>query len=146
MRTTSACLALLFILRLAVFAQGGQSARTIPIRISVDRQDHSIYYAIGSHAKLHLNDPKMTSQIMALGGATDKGSVLTFLIDNQAPLSELGIINYIVDKYDLNPARFFIYDYRSGQMTELKRDTDELFRWTEHQLPISESPPPEQAH
>ena len=126
-----------------LFAQGGPNAHTIPIRVSVDRQDHSVSYAIGKNAKLHITDPRISSELIALS-KVEEGSVFIFLISNEAPFSELDTINYVVDKYDLTPARFFICDHRSAQMIELKRDTDELFRWTDHKFPISESPPPDQ--
>jgi hypothetical protein len=125
---------------LAVHAHAGENPQTIPIRVSVDRQDHSVSYAIGPNAKLRLSDSKISAQLIPLGNAKE-GTVFVFLISQNAPLSELDTIQLIVDKYDLMPARFFVCNYTSGQMVELKGDADGLFHWTNHRSPISDSPP-----
>ena len=116
-----------------------QTNRTIPIRVTVDPQSHSVIYKVGKYEKSALDGAKLSRQLQA-AGSDSAGSSIAFLIDNSVPILELDTILLIVDKYDLSSVRFFICSQRTGQMTELKRNVEGLLQWTSHTLALSDNP------
>ena len=142
-RTTLSMFALtgFFLLLLVPSAYGNGTNRSIAVRVSVDASDHTVRYNIGGKLRLLLDDPDMFYELMALGDASEKGATVVFLIDEEVPIAELGGIEVIVDKYEIERARFFIYTSETEMMTELVRDEDGTLQWTRHTVPISEKPP-----
>jgi hypothetical protein len=119
-----------------------QTNQTIPIRVTVDPQSHSVLYKVGKYERSALDGARLSTQLQA-AGSDSAGSSIVFLIDNGVPILELDTILLIVDKYDLASVRFFVCSQRTSQMTELKRNAEGLLYWTSHTLALSDTPPKE---